>query len=194
VTNLSIMIVGVGGQGSLLASKMIGTVAMKKNFDVKVSEVHGMSQRGGSVVTYVKLGKKIASPLVEQNGADIIMSFEKLEALRWMDYLKKDGKLIINDQRIDPMPVITGKEKYPEGIIETLRGEYGDNVISIDALQIAKDLGNIRVVNMILIGILASKTSIEKEVWLEALREVLPAKLHDINEKAFEIGYSFAVI
>jgi len=191
MNNLSIMIVGVGGQGSLLASKMIGTVAMKKNFDVKVSEVHGMSQRGGSVVTYVRLGEKINSPLVEQNGADIIMSFEKLEALRWIKYLKKDGKLIINDQRIDPMPVITGKEKYPEGIIETLKDKYGDNVISVDALQIAKDLGNIRVVNMILIGILASKTSIEKEVWLEALKEVLPAKLQSVNEKAFEMGYSF---
>jgi len=192
MTNLSIMIVGVGGQGSLLASKMIGTVAMKKNYDVKVSEVHGMSQRGGSVVTYVKLGEKVNSPLIEQKSADIIMSFEKLEALRWIDYLKEDGKLIINDQRIDPMPVIIGKEKYPEGIIEAIKDKCGDNVTSIDALQIAKDLGNIRVVNMILIGILASKTSIEKEIWLEALKEVLPAKLHSINEKAFEAGYNFA--
>ncbi|HHV95496.1 MAG TPA: indolepyruvate oxidoreductase subunit beta [Clostridiaceae bacterium] len=193
MTNLSIMIVGVGGQGSLLASKMIGTVAMKKNFDVKVSEVHGMSQRGGSVVTYVRLGEKINSPLIEQNSADIIMAFEKLEALRWIKYLKEDGKLIINDQRIDPMPVITGKEKYPEGIIEFLKSKYKDNVISIDALKVAKELGNLRVVNMVLIGILASKTSIEKEVWLEALREVLPAKLQSVNEKAFEIGYNFAV-
>ncbi len=193
MTNLSIMIVGVGGQGSLLASKMIGTVAMKKNFDVKVSEVHGMSQRGGSVVTYVRLGERINSPLIEQNSADIIMAFEKLEALRWIKYLKEDGKLIINDQRIDPMPVITGKEKYPEGIIEFLKSKYKDNVISIDALKVAKELGNLRVVNMVLIGILASKTSIEKEVWLEALREVLPAKLQSVNEKAFEIGYNFAV-
>jgi len=192
MANLNVMIVGVGGQGSLLASRMIGTVAMKKNYDVKVSEVHGMSQRGGSVVTYVKLGEKINSPLVEIGDADIIMSFEKLEALRWVDYLKKDGKLIINDQRINPMPVITGKEKYPEGVLDALKDKYGNNVISIDALQIAKELGNIRVVNMVLIGILASISSIEKEIWLEALKEILPAKLHAINEKAFEIGFKNA--
>lgn len=191
VSNLNIMIVGVGGQGSLLASRMIGNVAMKKEYDVKVSEVHGMSQRGGSVVTCVKLGEKINSPLVEMGEADIIMSFEKLEALRWADYLKPDGKLIINEQRINPMPVITGKEKYPIDIIEVLKSKFQDNIISLDALQVAKVLGNIRVVNMVLIGILASISSIEKEIWLEALKEVLPAKLHNINEKAFEFGFAF---
>ncbi|HOJ11226.1 MAG TPA: indolepyruvate oxidoreductase subunit beta [Clostridiales bacterium] len=189
MANLNIMIVGVGGQGSLLASRIIGNVAMKKSYDVKVSEVHGMSQRGGSVITYVKMGDKINSPLIEKGEADIIMSFEKLEALRWVGYLKKTGKLIINDQRINPMPVITGKEKYPDDIINVLKEKFSSNVISVDALEIAEQLGNIRVVNMVLIGILAKTSSIEKDIWLQALKEVVPGKFYSVNEKALEIGY-----
>ncbi len=188
---LSIMLVGVGGQGTLLASRVLGTVAMKKSFDVKVSEVHGMSQRGGSVVTYVKFGEKVYSPLIDKGDADIIMAFEKLEALRWLEYLKDGGRFIINEQRIDPMPVIIGKAKYPENILEKLKENY-KNIISIDALSIAKKCGNVKAVNIVLLGVMAKSTDIEREIWLEAMKEVIPAKLLDINIKAFEEGYAFA--
>ncbi len=185
--SLSIMIVGVGGQGTLLASRVIGDVGIKKNYDVKVSEVHGMSQRGGSVVTYVKLGDKVYSPIVEKGEADIILAFEQLEALRWIEYLKEGGKLITNDQKIDPMPVIMGKAKYPEGIIDKLKNNY--ETISVDALSIAKQSGNIKAVNTVLLGIAAKLTGIEKEIWLEAITETVPAKFLDVNLKAFEEGY-----
>lgn len=186
---LNIMIVGVGGQGTLLASRILGNVAMKKNFDVKVSEVHGMSQRGGSVVTYVKYGSKVYSPIIEKGEADIILAFEKLEALRWFSYLKEGGKIIVNEQKINPMPVIIGKAKYPEKILEKLKSVFG-NTLSIDALSIAKQCGNAKTVNTVLIGLMARSTDIEKEVWLEAIRETVPPKLTDVNIKAFEAGYS----
>jgi len=187
---LNIMLVGVGGQGTLLASRVLGTVALKMQFDVKVSEVHGMSQRGGSVVTYVKLGKKVYSPLIEKGEADIIISFEQLEALRWIEFLKDDGKLIINEQRIDPMPVIIGKAKYPEAIISKIKENY-KNTVSVDALSIAKECGNTKAVNIVLLGVMAKATDISKEVWLEAMKEVIPQKVLEINLKAFEEGYKF---
>ncbi len=189
MNKISIMIVGVGGQGTLLASRILGAAALKKGYDVKVSEVHGMSQRGGSVVTYVKLADKVYSPIVEKGEADIILAFEKLEALRWIDHLKKDGKLIVNDQRIDPMPVITGVAKYPENIIEKIKVNY-PNTIAVDALQIAKSCGNLRTVNVVLIGVMAKSTDIEKEVWIETIKEVVPQKFVDVNIKAFEAGYN----
>lgn len=182
------MIVGVGGQGTLLASRVLGNVALKKNFDVKVSEVHGMAQRGGSVVTYVKMGSKVFSPLIEKGEADVILAFERLEALRWADYLKEDGIFVVNEQRIDPMPVITGKAKYPEHIIEKLTEKTG-RTITIDALKLARECGNIKAVNIVLMGLLAKFIPIEKEVWLEAIREVVPAKALEVNLKAFEAGY-----
>lgn len=188
MNNLNIMIVGVGGQGTLLASRILGTVGMKKSYDVKVSEVHGMSQRGGSVVTYVKIGEKVYSPLIEKGEADIIMAFEQLEALRWIDYLKENGTLITNEQKINPMPVIIGKTKYPEGLIRRLKENY-PGTISVDALSIAKQCGNIKVVNLVLIGVLANRTDIEKDIWLEAINETVPEKFHEVNLKAFEAGY-----
>jgi indolepyruvate ferredoxin oxidoreductase beta subunit len=187
---LNIMIVGVGGQGTLLASRIIGAVALKKGYDVKLSEVHGMSQRGGSVETYVKLGDKVYSPLIEKGDADIILAFEQLEALRWLPYLKANGRLIINEQKIDPMPVIIGKAKYPDNIIEKIKILYS-NVTPIDALSISKECGNIKTVNVVLLGLLAKSTEIEKEAWLEAVAETVPQKLVDINLKAFEAGYNF---
>lgn len=187
--NLNIMIVGVGGQGTLLASRILGAVALKKNYDVKVSEVHGMSQRGGSVVTYVRLGEKIHSPLVEKGEADIIISFEQLESMRWAEYLKCGGKFIVNEQKIDPMPVIIGKAKYPENIIEKIKDNCKETIV-VDALGIAKKSGNIKTVNTVLLGVLAKSTSIEKEVWLEALKETVPSRFLDVNMKAFEEGYS----
>jgi indolepyruvate ferredoxin oxidoreductase beta subunit len=184
---LNIMIVGVGGQGTLLASRIIGTVALKKGYDVKLSEVHGMSQRGGSVETYVKLGDKVYSPLIEKGDADIILAFEQLEALRWLPYLKPDGRIIINEQKIDPMPVIIGKAKYPANIIEKIKILYS-NVTPIDALSISKACGNI---NVVLLGLLAKSTEIEKAAWMEAVAETVPQKLIAINLKAFEAGYNF---
>ncbi len=189
MTDLKIMIVGVGGQGTLLASRVLGNVALKIGSDVKVSEIHGMSQRGGSVVTYVKFGKKVYSPLIEPGEADLILAFERLEALRWIDYLKTDGKLIVNDQRIDPMPVIIGKAKYPESIVQRLQA-IAPQTITIDALKLAKECGSIKAVNIVLLGLAAKTSAIEKGVWLEAIREVVPPKALDVNLKAFEAGFS----
>jgi len=186
---LNIMIVGVGGQGTLLASRVLGNVAMKIDKDVKVSEVHGMAQRGGSVVTYVKMGEKVYSPIIDKGEADIIISFEELEALRWIDYLKSDGTLILNEQKIDPMPVIIGKAKYPGGIVEKIKNNY-KNVVTIDALNIAKQCGNIKAVNTVLLGLLAKSTSIDKEIWIESLKENVPPKAINVNLKAFNEGYS----
>ncbi len=185
---LNLLIVGVGGQGTLLASRILGTVALKMNFDVKVSEVHGMSQRGGSVVTYVRFGKKVFSPLIEKGEADIIIAFEELEALRWIDYLTKDGKMIINEQEIDPMPVIIGKAKYPENILATLKADH--SIYSLDALKIARRCGTIKAVNIVLLGVMARLTGIDKQIFLDAIHEVVPAKVLDVNLKAFEEGYN----
>jgi len=187
--NKSIMIVGVGGQGTLLASRILGNVAIKQGFDVKVSEVHGMSQRGGSVVTYVRYGDKVNSPVINEGEADIILAFEQLEAYRYLDYLKKDGKLIVNTQKIDPMPVIIGAAKYPENIIEKIENK-GISMIALDAANLAIEAGNVKAVNVVLIGVLASKMDIAKEVWLEVLKETVPPKFYEINVKAFELGYN----
>lgn len=189
MNNLNIMIVGVGGQGTLLASRVLGNVALKMDSDVKVSEVHGMSQRGGSVVTYVKFGKKVYSPLIEPGEADVILAFERLEALRWAEYLKDGGTILVNEQRIDPMPVIIGKAKYPEEIIEKLKAR-NINTMTIDALKIAKECGNIKAVNVVLLGLLAKSIDTDKQLWLDAIREVVPAKALDVNVKAFEAGYA----
>ncbi|MDD4400883.1 MAG: indolepyruvate oxidoreductase subunit beta [Desulfitobacteriaceae bacterium] len=185
---LNIMIVGVGGQGTLLASRILGAIAFKMNYDVKVSEVHGMSQRGGSVITYIKFGPKIYSPLIEKGEADIILAFEKLEALRWAEYLKDDGMMIINEQEIAPMPVVTGKAKYPSDIIEKLKQRY-KNIFTLDALNIARQCGNLKAVNIVLLGVMAAKTTIAKEVWDEAVKETVPAKVLNVNIEAFNAGY-----
>ena len=183
------MIVGVGGQGTLLASRILGAAALKLNYDVKVSEVHGMSQRGGSVVTYVKYGDKIYSPVICRGEADIIIAFEQLEALRWLPYLKKGGTIIMSTQKINPAPVMTGAEKYPEDIINKIAG-MGVKVIEADAFAIARQSGNDRAANVVLIGIFAKlmKDSVDKDVYIEALRESGP-KLFEANLPAFNLGY-----
>ncbi|NLV37471.1 MAG: indolepyruvate oxidoreductase subunit beta [Clostridiaceae bacterium] len=188
MSDLNIMIVGVGGQGTLMASRLLGNVAMQLGYDVKVSEVHGMSQRGGSVVTYVKMGKKIYSPIIEKGEADIILAFEKLEALRWIDYLKQGGALILNDQQIDPMPVITGKAIYPESIIERFE-DGGIRLFKVNGLQIAEECGNTKAVNVVLIGLLAATTSIDRDIWEKAMEQVIPQKVIEVNRKAFDKGY-----
>lgn len=184
-----IMIVGVGGQGTLLASRVIGNTVTAEGYDVKVSEVHGMSQRGGSVVTYVKYGDKVYSPIVAEGEADIILAFESLEALRWVHYLKEGGQLIVNTQEIDPMPVITGAEEYPFDILEQLE-QRNVNVTAVDALTIAEGLGNTKAVNVVLLGVLAKHSNIEKEKWMEAVRSTVPAKFLELNLAAFEEGYT----
>ena len=183
-----IMIVGVGGQGTLLASRILGNTVINEGYDVKLSEVHGMSQRGGSVVTYVKYGEKVYSPIIGKGEADIILAFELLEAYRALPYLKKGGKIIVNNQKMNPMPVITGAAEYPEEIEKKIAAEA--NLISVDALSLAKEAGNIKAVNVVLIGLLAKSSEIAKEAWLETLKTTVPPKFLDVNLKAFELGYN----
>lgn len=189
VTN--IMIVGVGGQGSLLASRLLGNVLLNAGFDVKVSEVHGMSQRGGSVVTYVRFGEKVYSPVIDKGEADYIVSFEKLEAARYLNYLKKDGKIITNTQEIDPMPVVTGAAAYPTEIIEKMRAQ-GAQVIAVDALAAAEELGNAKATNIVLMGVLASQMDFEESAWQQALEACVPPKFLELNRKAFASGLAIS--
>lgn len=184
----SIMIVGVGGQGTLLASKIIGRVATDMGYDVKVSEVHGMSQRGGSVVTYVKFGDEVFSPIIDDAGADVVLAFEELEGYRYLRNLKKGGKLLINTQQIDPMPVIVGSAEYPKDIIKKIE-DMGINLTAVDALPLARQAGNEKTVNVVLLGALAASTEIEKDKWIQAVRDTVPARFLDVNLKAFDLGY-----
>lgn len=185
---MSILLVGVGGQGTILAAKVLSQVALEQGLEVKMSEVHGMSQRGGSVVTYVKFGEEVYSPLVEPGEADFIVAFEKLEAMRWAHYLKPNGVLVTNQQEISPMPVITGAAKYPEGIIEQIQAK-GHKVISVNALEIAETCGSPKATNIVLMGVLAKQTDIGQETWLRAVERKVPAKFLDLNHKAFLTGY-----
>jgi indolepyruvate ferredoxin oxidoreductase beta subunit len=184
----NIMIVGVGGQGTLLASRILGNAVIRMGYDVKVSEVHGMSQRGGSVVTYVKYGEKVYSPIIDNGEADIVLAFELLEAYRALPALKVGGQLIVNNQRINPMPVITGAAQYPENILGKLSGKV--NTTAVDALALAIEAGSIKAVNVVLIGVMAKNTNIPYEVWIETIRTTVPPKFLDINLKAFELGYN----
>lgn len=183
----SIMIVGVGGQGTLLASRILGHALLSQGYDVKVSEVHGMSQRGGSVVTYVKYGSQVFSPVVEKGEADVILAFERLEAARALPYLKKSGQLIVNDQRTDPMPVITGVAEYPSDILEKMKAA-GANVLAVDGLSLAEQAGSAKAVNVVLIGVLSKVMGFEEAVWQNALEEVVPAKFLEMNKTAFVLG------
>lgn len=186
----NIMIVGVGGQGTLLTSRILGGITVEAGYDVKLSEVHGMAQRGGSVVTYVRYGEKVAEPIVEEGQADVLIAFERLEALRYAHFLKKDGVIIVNDQRIDPMPVVTGVAKYPDGIIEKLSKKY--RVVSVDAMDEAIKMGNSRVFNVIILGIAAKNMDFPKEQCIEVIKKTVPPKTIDINVAAFEKGYELA--
>lgn len=185
--NLNVMVVGVGGQGTLLTSRIIGKTALNKGYDVKLSEVHGMAQRGGSVVTFVRFGKGVKEPVVEEGNVDVLISFERLEALRYAHFLKKDGKIIVNDCRIDPMTVVIGQSEYPENIIETLKENH--KVIALDGQKIAKELGNSKVLNSVVLGVAAKYIGFTKEEWLETIVKTVPAKTIEINEKAFLKGY-----
>lgn len=185
---MNIMIVGVGGQGTLLASRILGNVVIAEGYDVKVSEVHGMSQRGGSVVTYVKYDKKVYSPIIDKGEADIILAFEMLEAYRALPYLKKNGTMIANNQQINPMPVIIGAMEYPKDIENKISSQA--DLKCFDAVNLAKKAGNIKAVNVVLIGVMAKNTNIAYEKWVNVIKETVPAKLLDVNLKAFDLGYN----
>lgn len=187
VTN--ILLVGVGGQGSILASKILGHVAQNLGQEVKVSEIHGMSQRGGSVVTQVRYGQKVYAPVISLGTADVILAFEKLEALRWLPYLQEGGVMIVNDQEIDPMPVIMGVAEYPQDIYGTIGSKA--TYIKVPALAMALAQGSEKAVNVVLLGVLAKALGLGAELWLEALHDVVPAHTLEINKKAFLQGYNF---
>ena len=183
----NIMIVGVGGQGTLLTSRILGGITVAAGYDVKLSEVHGMAQRGGSVVTFVRYGESVAEPIVEEGCADVLIAFEKLEALRYAHFLKKDGAIVVNDHRIDPITVVTGAAQYPENIIENLEKEH--NVYKVNAMEEALKLGNSKVFNIIVLGVAAKHMDFSKEDWLTVIEKTVPAKTVEINKKAFLLGY-----
>ena len=183
----NVMIVGVGGQGSLLASKLLGQVLLQQGYDVKVSEVHGMSQRGGSVVTYVRYGDRVASPVIDKGEADFIVSFELLEAARWVSFLRPGGQIVTSTQQIDPMPVVTGAAQYPENLVEKMRAA-GAKVDALDCLALAKQAGSSKAVNIVLMGRLSHYFDLPQEAWQKAMEAIVPAKFLEMNKKAFELG------
>ena len=185
----NIMIVGVGGQGTLLTSRILGGLAIAGGYDVKLSEVHGMAQRGGSVVTYVRYGEKVYSPIIEEGEADIVLAFEQLEAARYLPYLKKDGIVVVNTQKMDPMPVVMGAAEYPHDILDAIRAK-GVNLVAVDALSMAVQAGSAKAVNVALIGVMARNMDLEKQVWKDTIAATVPAKFLEMNEKAFELGYA----
>lgn len=183
----SILLVGVGGQGTILASKILSEGLVRKGYDVKMSEIHGMSQRGGSVTTHVRYGTKVASPIVSEKSADVLVSFEKVEAVRWLDYLKDDGVLILNDFEIYSLPVLIGAAVYPDDIIEKLKKAVSKLKV-INASKIAEDLGNIKAQNIVLLGALIKAMDLLSLDWDSVLKELIPSKFYDLNEKAFRVG------
>ncbi len=184
----NIMIVGVGGQGTLLASRLLGAALLREGYDVKLSEVHGMSQRGGSVVTYVRFGDRVDSPVIERGEADILLAFELLEAARWLPFLKPGGKVIVNTQRIDPMPVIMGKASYPEHLTDKLAAA-GVELSALDAVALAEQAGSVKAVNVVLIGRMARSMALTRAQWHDIIRETVPPKFIELNCKAFDLGY-----
>ena len=183
----NIMIVGVGGQGTVLTSRILGDITVTAGYDVKLSEIHGMAQRGGSVVTFVRYGKKVTEPIVEEGQADVLIAFEMLEALRYAHFLKKNGAIVVNEHRIDPITVVTGAAQYPENIIENLEKQY--NVYKVNAMEEALKLGNSKVFNIIVLGVAAKQMDFSKEAWLDAIEKTVPQKTVEINKKAFLLGY-----
>lgn len=183
----NIMIVGVGGQGTLLTSRILGGIMIDAGYDVKLSEVHGMAQRGGSVVTFVRYGDRVAEPIVEEGQVDVLIAFERLEALRYAHFLKEDGVAIVNDWRIDPITVVTGMAEYPDEIIENM--SKNNKVYSMNAMEEALKIGNSKTFNVIILGLAAKYMDFSKEAWLETIEKTVPPKTIDINKKAFMLGY-----
>lgn len=184
----NIMIVGVGGQGTLLTSRILGKLAIEAGYDVKLSEVHGMAQRGGSVVTFVRYGQHVAEPIVEEGQADVLIAFERLEALRYLHFLKKDGALIVNNWRIDPITVVTGMASYPEGILDTLKAAR--NTIVVEATREAKRMSAPKAFNVVVLGAAARYIGFDKEDWIRVIETTVPPKTVEVNKRAFEAGYT----
>ena len=188
MNKINIPIVGVGGQGTLLASVLLGNLALAKGYDVKLSEVHGMAQRGGSVVTHVKIDEDgVSSPLIEMGDADVIIAFEELEAYRWLPYLKEGGVIYVNTQQILPMPVILGQAEYPAGIRDTLEKRAGQ-VKAFDALAIAEKCGSVKAVNVVLLGAASKDMPFEEDAWIKVIEENVKPKFIELNKKAFALG------
>lgn len=184
----NILIVGVGGQGTLLASVLLGNLAMAKGYDVKLSEVHGMAQRGGSVVTHVKISEDtVSSPLIEEGDADVIIAFEELEAYRWLPYLKKGGTIYVNTQQILPMPVILGQAEYPDNVMAVLEEKAG-TVKAFDALEIAESCGSVKAVNVVLLGAASKDLPFDEDAWIKVIEDNVKPKFVELNKKAFELG------
>ena len=188
---INVLIVGVGGQGTLFAGKVIGEVAEKSGLTVKQSEVHGMAQRGGSVVTYVRIGDQVISPLIEKGEADLIVAFEQLEALRWIEFLKPSGLVIVNEQMISPMPVIIGAAQYPADVFDRL-DRAGVQTVRVDAPAIAAQSGNPKAVNIVLLGMLAKRLPMARELWVDAIAAKSPAPFVSANQEAFNKGWNIA--
>lgn len=188
----NILLCGVGGQGTLLASNLLAECAMEAGFNVKKSEIHGMAQRGGSVVSHVRFGEKIDSPIIRKGECDILLSFEELESIRWAEYLKKDGLIITNSQHILPMSVSAGNAVYPKNIQEILSSK-SIQTIAVDAIGKAKELGNQKCLNVVLVGLLAKRlTMIDEKIWPEMIKKMLPEKLQKLNLEAFQAGRNIA--
>ena len=185
---VDVLMVGVGGQGTILASRVLAQAALETGYDIKVSEIHGMAQRGGSVVTQVRLGEKVFSPLIPDGGADIVLAFEKLEGLRLLPALKPGGTIIINEQEIPPVPVLVGAAEYPAKIVDYIRSAVS-NVVAVDALGLAEKCGNPKAANIVLVGVMARRLPFGLEVWEKALAERIPARLLEVNKAAFKAGY-----
>jgi indolepyruvate ferredoxin oxidoreductase beta subunit len=187
---IDVLMVGVGGQGTILATRVLAQAAQEAGYDIKVSEIHGMAQRGGSVVTQVRLGEKVFSPLIPAGGADVVLAFEKLEGLRLLPALKPGGTIIINEQEIPPVPVLVGVAEYPANIVEYIHTAVS-NVVAVDALGIAEKCGNPKAANMVLLGAMARRLPFGLEVWKKALAARIPARLLEVNQAAFAAGYDY---
>lgn len=183
----NILIVGVGGQGIILAGEVLSSVAMHAGYDVKQSEVHGMAQRGGSVSSHVRFGNSVNSPTIAAGEADVLLSFEMLESLRWADYLSEKGMAVVNRQRIDPMTVASGKANYPTNIDAMLKSKT-HRLFLINGKEIAERAGHIKAVNIALLGVLSTLLQFDVPAWETAIRNRVPAKTIDINFKAFHYG------
>lgn len=184
---VNIVICGVGGQGVLLAGDIIAETAMACGHDAKKSEVHGMAQRGGSVVSHVRYGDKVFSPLVQEGQADVILSFEEMETARYLHFLKKEGTVIINRQQVVPMPVATGKAEYPEDIVVRIKSQV-TNTVLCDGLRLSEQAGSPKTINMVLLGALSKKLELPTDKWLEVIARRVPPKTVDMNKRAFELG------
>ncbi|NPV54223.1 MAG: indolepyruvate oxidoreductase subunit beta [Firmicutes bacterium] len=184
---VNVLIVGVGGQGIILAGKVLAGAARLAGFDVKTSEVHGMAQRGGSVVTHVRFGRRVYSPLIPEGEVDCLIAFERLEALRWVNSLRPGGILIVNDYAIPPITTLSGREPYPGGILEELEAR-SPNMVTVRAFELARAAGSARSVNIVLLGVASRFLGVEKSCWLDALGESIPSRFMDVNLRAFMSG------